>query len=61
MTNEQEEVLDVISSGSYNVQNLHKVAVQLDEILTLEETLKIIEELYKDGFIDVTRWGDIEV
>lgn len=60
MTSEQEEVLDVISSGSYNVQNLQKVAVQLEEILTFDETLKIIEELYQEGFIDVTRWGDIE-
>jgi hypothetical protein len=60
MTTTQEEVLDIITSGKYNVQNLGKVAVQLDEVLSLEETLKIIDELYKQGFLNITRWGDIE-
>ena len=57
----QEEVLDLVSSGNYNVQNLSKLSVQLSDVLSVDDTLRVIEELYKQGMVNVTRWGDIEV
>jgi len=57
----QEEVLDLVSSVKYNVQNLSKLSVQLSDVLSVDDTLRVIEELYKQGMVNVTRWGDIEV